>query len=342
MRCLPQLVRIPLLVASLALGCRPPASVADVRPGKDGLRGIAVSEGPLEARLAPADEASLVLFYGTDEGGSLAPCGCTDSPRGGLPRAARYIEASRAAQPTVPSLILNAGGWSLGAVGMDGAPRGDAPLANRWMAEGMEALGVDAANVGWGDMAGLVSLDEPPAFAVVSANLHGEGVAGELLHRIGDHDVLVTGIGPPGPPDVPIPGFSREDELAALRARLAGARSRADLIVLLSYATPAAARIAAEEGLVDVVIDANQHRFRDQPLRVGDAVWVRAYHQTQRLGELRIGLAPEGQGPRIAWATDRKIALDEGLPEDPELRSLARQAEREVRKLQVALFGQEL
>jgi 2',3'-cyclic-nucleotide 2'-phosphodiesterase (5'-nucleotidase family) len=316
--------------------------VAKVRAGKDGLRGLAISEGSLESRLAAPDDASLVLFYGTDEGGSLAPCGCTDSPRGGLPRAARYIQASRAAQPEVPSLVLNAGGWSLGAVGMDGHPRADAPVANRWMTAGMESLGVDAANVGWGDMAGLVSLDEPPAFAVVSANLHGDGVAGELLHRIGGHDVLVTGIGPPGPPDVPIPGFSREDELEALRARLAGARSRADLIVLLSYATPTAARVAAEEGLVDLVIDANQHRFRDEPLRVGDAVWVRAYHQTQRLGELRIGLAPEGQDRRIAWATDRKIALDESLPEDPELRSLARQAEREVRKLQVSLFGQEL
>ncbi len=332
-----------LATAALLGGCRPPASAMKAHEGAPGLRGELSQGGTMAARLAPADGADLVLFYGTDEGGSLAPCGCTETPRGGLARQASYIAASTAAQPGVAPLLLHAGGWSLGAVGASGDPRGDAALVNQWMVEGMAALGVDAANAGWDELAGLRSLDGAPAFPVISANLAGPGIVGEHLLEAGGHRVLVTGISTPGPAMVDTPGYTRREPLDALRAQLDGARERSDLIVLLSHASPTEARIAAEEGLVDVVIDANQHRFSDVPLRVGPAVWVRAWHQTQRLGELRIGLAPAGApGPRVAWATDRKIEMDPAVPEAAPLRTMARQAQREIERTQLALFGQVL
>lgn len=307
-----------------------------------GLRAEASEGGRLVDRLAPPDQADLVIFYGTDEEGSLEPCGCTDNPRGGLPRFAGYLNATRALPGASPDLVLSVGGWSEGAVGTDGAPRPDASLINGWMVRGMTALGVDVVGVGWGDMAGMVSLDGPPPFAVVSANLHGDGVAGEALLQRGDLRVLVTSIGSPGPAMVDIPGFVREDGVDGVRAQLQGARERADLIVLLAHSSTTEAKVLAEEGLVDLVIDANQHRFRDEPLRVGGAVWVRAYHQTQRLGELRIGLESGEKGPRIRWATDRKIDLDEAIPEEPELRAMARDALREIERTQRSLFGQVL
>jgi len=97
-------------------------------------------------------------------------------------------------------------------------------------------------------------------------------------------------------------------------------------VVLLAHGAPEAARSLAERGLVDVVIDTNLHRSLEPPFRVGEAIWVKSHFQTMRLGELRLGL----EGGRIAWARDRKIDMDEGIPPQNDARRLEEAARRAV------------
>jgi hypothetical protein len=121
-----------------------------------------------------------------------------------------------------------------------------------------------------------------------------------------------------------------------VRAVLASARVQPeDLVVLLSYEANGVGTTLAKAGLVDVVIDANQHRYRDPPFRMGDAVWVKAHYQTMRLGELRLRI----QEGRASWALDRKIDLDAEVPSDPTLDKWAKQAERDVAAVRKDAYG---
>ena len=294
-----------------------------------------VVSGPLPRRLAPPDEADLVLLYGGEEQGSLEPCGCAERPPGGLARQAAYVAGTR--EGSAPVLVLNSGTWLEDARQLDGQPRGDVPVINRWMVAGMQLLAPAAMNVAYGDMAGLRSLvDGPPALPLVSAQIAGEGVEAGRLIAAGPLTVGVTGITTPGVRFIETPGFVVEEPEPAARRAVADLRAQgADLVVLLSYAAAETARDLARDGLVDVVIDADRYRERTTPMRVGSAVWVRSHFQTMRLGELRIGVS-EG---RITWAVERKIDLDGELPErGPEAR-LVRTARREIDAIQEEIFG---
>ena len=98
-----------------------------------------------------------------------------------------------------------------------------------------------------------------------------------------------------------------------------------------------AARTLAKRGGVDVVVDTAGHRSFDPPVRLGDAVWVRSHYQTMRLGELRMGLS----SGRVAWASDRKIDLDEAIPDHPEQGRLSSAAAQELRALEKEIYGRE-
>ena len=85
-----------------------------------------------------------------------------------------------------------------------------------------------------------------------------------------------------------------------------------------------------ETGRIDAVIDTRKHRSLDAPFRVGKAVWIRSHEQGLRLGELRVG--PSG-------VVDRKIDLDDRVPDHPTLRALADDADAEIKALRERLFG---
>lgn len=314
----------------MALACTPHAPVrADYAPALGGLTGEVVREGPLPARLARDDEADFVLLYGGEEQGSLEPCGCPHRPRGGVARQAAYAEAVRRADPTVALAAVNGGHWLDDATDIDGEWRPVVPVSNRWMVAGLEALGLAALNVGYDDMAGLTSLgdDDPPRLPLVSANVAGTGIAPYRVVTLTTGDgpmrVGITGLTTAGGTSLPTPGFVVSDPVRSGRAVLADLGPRVDLVVLLVNGAPEAARSLALDPSVgqwlDIVIDTNLHHAEDPPFRVGSAVWVRAQRQTMRLGELRLGLdrAPEEEGGevRISWARDRKIDLDEDIPD---------------------------
>lgn len=303
-------------------------------PESDGIPAELVVSGALSERVR-ADGADLVLYYGSEERGSLEPCGCPTRPRGGLARQAAYIDASRAASPDAAHIIVNGGYWLEDAVGLDGQPRPDTAVMNRWMVAGVSALGVDALNIGYPDMAGLRSLDASPGLPIVSANISGDGVASHRVLVVDGLRIGLTGISTPGSRAVSTPGFEVSEPTRAGRAVLEELRASTDVIVLLSYHATQAARRLAQEGLVDVVIDAQQYRERYAPIQVGDAIWVRSHMQTMRLGELRL-FVEDGQ---IARAMDRKIDLDPEVPDQRTLSGVVRSARMALDAAQHALYG---
>ena len=335
---LPSRWMITLLAATVAIGCRPDKR-PDLRPISEpraGLRSEVVETGDLSQRLAHPDLADLVLLYGGETEGVLGPCGCTENPRGGLARIHTYAAETRLRTPSTTVWMVDAGGFLDGTPEDSGVARADATATNKWMVRGYGALDPVALNVAWADLVGLSALDDLEGLPLVSAHIEGPGITPFVRRQLGSHTVVFTGIARLGP-DLLIPdaytAHHAEDEVRALVE--AGVWDQDDVVVLLAHGAPVVAAALARDGLVDIVIDAQQHRYRDPLHREGDAVWAKSHYQTLRLGELRLGL----QDGRAVWALDRKIDLDTQIPADPTLSRWARQAEKEAEVVRKTVYG---
>lgn len=302
------------------LACAPKAlheSPASLQMGA----GELVIRGTLSER-AQAPDADLVLFYGGEIGGSLGTCGCADRPRGSVARAGAYIEASRLAHPGQRDLVLMGGDWLMNPTLPDGAAAPHAAVANRYVAQAFDALGVDAANVGHGDLAGVLALDSLPSWAL---STNTQGLPSRQVVTVDGVRVGIIGITRFGVRAVP--GHPIDDAYAPAAAAIRALAQDSEVQILMAYgASEVAAELARSVPELDVVIDANQHRGFFEPQTVGEAIWVRSHDQTMRLGELRLSL-DEGE---VGLIVDRKIDLDPELPDAPGLAALALEAERAV------------
>ena len=306
---------------------QPPAEPFSRQTSSD-LRVELATEGPIQNRIAAPDQADLVIYYAGEQQGSLAPCGCPSRPRGGLPRMASYLEQSS------PGIIVNGGHWLDDGLSLDGQPRADVPLKNQWMVQGLQQMNMAAINVGIHDITGISSLAQgPPELPLVSANIVGPGIQTHVVVEHQNQRVGITGISNPGHNVIKTPGYTRAEPFAAASDVIS--TIDADVIIVLSYMAPEAAKRLAKNHLVDVVIDTGQHRSFDPPFRVNEAVWVRSHFQTMRLGELRLGLEDQ----KVQWALDRKIDLDDTMPNQPDQSILAQEASRELKELERELFG---
>ncbi len=333
-------MRYGLSVLFLLLACvtTPPATppVALQPPAPPAALQVELaSQGSLQDRLSPADDSDLVIFYGAEQSGDLGPCGCPSRPRGGLARMASYSDATNAQAGASPAILVNSGQWLEDAVGIDGNPRADVATLNRWMIKGQLALAPDALNVSTHDMAGLSGLgsggDDLP---LVSANVSGPGIEPMRFIKRGDLTIAITGITKKGMTLLQTPGYEVREPYSAALDVIDGLD--VDLVVLLSYHAREAAKKLAEEGRVDVVIDAQRHRTLDEPGRIGGALWIRSHFQTLRLGELRLRLN-EG---KIHTAMDRKIDTDEALGEERTQAAIYREARKELRVIEKQLYGE--
>lgn len=324
-----------MALMGLALGCAPgvsPVPLLQVSPEDPTLTSELVLSGSLEARVAASDAAELVLFFGSEERGSLEPCGCEGDPRGGLGRVGSYLAAHRARHPTVPSLYIDGGAWLDEGRGLGGQPLPEAAIQNRWMVRGLQSLDVDALNVSVGDAWALTAMEAQPAVPLVSANVGGPGVEPARSFDMGVR-VAVTGLTVPGPAFLQPEQYPIKAPREA-RATVEALRAEHDLVILLSYGTADEARRLARQGCVDVVIDVEQHRGPFAPARVGDAIWVRSHEGTLRLGELRLRRV-EGR-----WvAHERKVELDSTVPTADPIRAYAKQARRETATAQRTALG---
>lgn len=332
---------IVLAVLSLVLSaCAPKSGAGHAPPNPPApraLTGELAIEGPLRQRVSTS-AANLVIFYGGEHKGSLETCGCPKRPRGSFSRMDAYVDASRAANPDVPSVLVNAGYWLQDAMGFDGKLRDDVILGNTWMVKGVRAVGFDALNVGSPDIAGLTTLppDGGPPLPLVSANVEGPGINRWVIIERGGVRVGITGITSAEPTLTAVPGYTVRAPASA-GAVLDALADQADVIVLLAYqATEAAVKLAATHPSVDVVVDAALHREWQDPFYTpANAVWVASHLQTMRLGELRLGL----DRGRVTGGLSRQIDLDPDLPDDPELLAMQKQARAELDVAQQAMFG---
>ncbi len=297
-----------------------------------------VNSGTLEMRLSrwPAD---LVIFYGGEHKGSLETCGCPKNPRGSLARQQAYTVASMAANPSTPSVVVHGGYWLENAINTTGDLRPDVPVMNRWMVQGLEAMGVDAANVTFEDLPGLQELSSIPDWAV-SANIKPtKDAAAPARFRIVEKDGLrigITGITAQDISFVPTPSYPIGDPVQEGIAVLQEMAPQVDLLVLLAYRSAEAARaIAQAVPQLDLVVHSAMHREIYDPLHVGGTLWLRSHYQTMRLGELRLTTA-DGD---ITAFVDRKIDLDPLVPDDPSLATISQESRGELEKIQAELFG---
>ena len=296
---------------------------------EDGLTAEVFNEGSIKDRLAPSDAAHVVVFYTGEQRGDLQPCGCSKIPRGGLPRTAAYIHEAGM------GLVLNGAGWIDEGQTLDGSPMADAKLKNEWMIRGLKQLGADVIHVGFGDLMGLSRMDKVPDLPLVSTNLRGPGLKTHQILRFGELKVGVLAISQPGHISIATPGFERLDPYRSSRAILDEVANQSDVVILLNNdATPATKKLV-RTGQIDVVIETAHHRGFEAPFRHGKAIWVRSHDQGLRLGELRL----YAQEKSLMTATDRKIDLNEELDDDPTMASIAKEAERELKALERALFS---
>ena len=319
------------MLAFILIACAKPPGLPAARmvTGEAGLSAEWVAEGTVEQRMAVPDGADLVLYYLGEQKGDLAPCGCPDHPRGGLPRAAAYIAAADG------GLVLNGGYWLDDGATLDGSPMADAVLKNNWMVQGLKQLNVGAVHVGFDDLIGLSRMSSgPPELPMVSANLQGPGIVSHQVLKSGALKVGITGVSHPGSVSISTPGYTRgEPEIA--RGIIEKLASETDIVVLFNHGATKTTKALLGSGAIDVVIDTAHHRSFDPPFRHGGAIWVRSHDQGQRLGELRIGL----ENGDIAWAIDRKIDMDVTMPDEPSQASLAAEAQQALKALDTKLFG---
>src|SRR5688572_15918587 len=118
---------------------------------------IAAEEAPSGApatRALAGDGASVVLLYGGEQEGRIGACACDAWPKGGFGRIGAMTEAIRAADPSVPVLLLNPGGW-LTSEHAEGALVPEAIAANAFVRRALGVVPYDALNVSWRDLPGI-------------------------------------------------------------------------------------------------------------------------------------------------------------------------------------------
>lgn len=265
-----------------------------------------VDEGGLARRLdsVPAD---LVILYGGEQDGAIGTCGCPGDPKGSLGRLHGYAAAVR--EQGVPMLLVNAGNWLTDPAGPDAGLLPIAHVRNAVMLDAVsdDSADWDALNISFRDLPGLGSAGRFPANAV-SANLDGGGARYRIVER-GGVRVALTGVTAWKKDYLQPEGFERTDPIEALVALLPTLREQADLIVVSSYGLGRRNReLAALD--IDVLIDADTHRTRDNAVVMHDTIWVRSRFETQFLGELRLQLGDDG----VVRAHDRAVALDSRIP----------------------------
>ena len=307
---------------------------------RHGLTHEVITEGSVTERQS-LQHADLAIFYAGEHQGNMETCGCPKRPRGSLPRLVSQVKGHQEHHPQTATLLVHGGWWLSDAMGTDGELRADVPVMNKHLIRGIEAASFDAVNVAYLDLPGLNG-HQPPPWAV-SANVKPNNpdqapVLESLLIEKNDLVIGVTGITKVDESFSPSPGFRIEDPVEAAVKVLKALEQKADLLVLLTYDTPAEIKSIVEKvpGL-DVIIDTRQNRIETPPIQIGESIWVKSHYQTMRLGELRLQLGDDKQSTNLV--VDRKIDLDSEIPDDPSLYEMMNEARSEINAIQSDLFG---
>jgi len=272
--------------------------------------------------LAPPDDAAVVFLYGSERKGEFGPCGCELSPRGSLAQVEAYADRLQ----KQPILKVDAGNWLSDALGEDGRVRADMALSNH---ELLPVLGEwDALNVTFRDLPFLVETEQSLPSAV-SASLRSEegGFSSFRVVEVGGTKVGITGVSAWGMEHRQPKGWTAMDPILALKEVVP--QIEADIVVVLAYETGKdTRRIVREVPGVDLIIEAGGFQETWPILKDDGVFWVRASDGYRWLGELRWG----------SEKIDRKVRLDERLPQDREIRAREQKVNKEREQVRATLF----
>jgi 2',3'-cyclic-nucleotide 2'-phosphodiesterase (5'-nucleotidase family) len=332
-----------VLLSFVFLACKPTVPPVPTTPSiqRHGLASELRTQGSVVERQS-AQDADLAIFYSGEHQGSMETCGCPKRPRGSLPRMKTYLNQHAVSHPQTATLLVNGGWWLSDAMGADGALRADAALMNTSLIAALdEAFDLHAANVSYLDLPGLQGQTVPEW--AVSANVQTidptqSPIAVSRIVRTGDLRVGITGITKVDQSFVPSPAFEISDPVEPAIQALQAMRSQSDVLVLLVYDAPEAAKsIAARVPDLDVIVDTRQNRQHGAPIQIGETLWVKSHYQTMRLGELRLKVSPKTG--KAALVVDRKIDMDPAIEDEEQLKKRMKTARIEIDALQSELFG---
>jgi hypothetical protein len=297
------------------------AAVCAAGPGACGSSGT-VDTSPAEGADAPAEptvapepaakRVTLDLFVLGRVRGTIAPCGCTTEPLGGLQYALGYIEArSRAGA----RLVLEPGSFLYPEPGSPEWPLDDQGWAQAQ--ERAEALQGRFAKLGDALVSGIGPIDvrSPTGTAALAAyplprvvaNLSAPSAGAEGMppHRLvtltKDGTTLVAGVTTVVDPTLPEAGRlgTLGDPAVALREQVAAMRKAgAGVVIAMAHGTrPFAEQLARDvEGLdlvvVGVVEGVDRQRLGRPTAQIGSTYVVEPGEQLQTLTHLQLSLAP--------------------------------------------------
>jgi 2',3'-cyclic-nucleotide 2'-phosphodiesterase (5'-nucleotidase family) len=264
---------------------------------------------------------------------------------GGLARRAAYIRAFQLrSHDEAPALFVDAGNL----FSDDRYAAGELPpeitVKNRWVLKGYSDFNHDAANLSYLDLPYLATLlkkdgydkraaefpfikklisanikpmdpgvQAPPPYVIVETTLK-RGQPGKK-YKIG---IIGLTQGKPVSPTVDeydVAGFHIDDPFIAAKRILPDLKKQVDFVVALAYMPQDKAQLlATQNSEIDAVIGARQMSNTGEVQHFNRATLTYAYSQTKYLGELRVYLSNDG---KIENQTNRYVALDDSVPDDP-------------------------
>lgn len=263
---------------------------------------------------------------------------------GGLARRATYIKAfDLRSKGEVPTLFVDAGNLFSDDRFSAGKLPAEVVTKNKWVLQAYGEFDFDAANISFNDLAYMNDLlkkdgydkrlDQYPFLSkVISANVQPTDgslnapapyVIKEIsLHR-GDPGTFKVGIvgftdGKPTSTtakETQIAGFQIADPYETAKKVLPELKKKVNYIVALAYMTEDRAQtLATQNPEINSIVVAHQLTNMNDPQHFNQATLTVAYSQTKFLGELRVYLKNDGQ---VQNQTNRYIAMDDSIPDDP-------------------------
>ncbi|MCK6548106.1 hypothetical protein L6R52_19805 [Myxococcota bacterium] len=297
----------------------------------DAAREVTLASAPT-AKWTPARTAE--VYFSTEVGGYVEPCGCTTKPLGGLQRLATVI--GRGAKDHI---LVDAGNLVLPVRGLGTTEREQHLLKSRIVARAYRRLGAAALNVAEADLAAgtalLEELQREGAFPLVSANVRPVGSSGPSIARsfirvVGDIRIGLTGVATPEHV-ANVRGLAAIEYAPAVRAEVSSLRrDGAEVIIVLAHVGEAGAReLARAVPEIDVIVRGPGSPIDREPAapeQIGGVLVVEAGSQGQHVGKLTLALGPK--------APERPLVVDEAGAAEVRRRALL---ERKIRA-----YGMEL
>lgn len=361
------MVRRALAAATVAVVSILLASCGGVATGNgshsgDGPPRVTFDSPAAKEKLGEDDGFQAAIFYGAELMGSIDDCGCPGHPQGGLPWRLGYTEGFRAAYPDVGYLQVDAGHSMANIIDVNGKLYPDQNEKCEWVLKAFDRFNFDAVNISHNDLYYLAQFLKPgvwdesvkkyPVLArFVSANLEPvNGNTGQVAPppyvvrtmtggRIPGGSIKVAFIGlTENNSNLPIQlGYNVLAPEAALDKVLPKAQSESDVVVVLYFAPPDAARALAQRygDKVNAFIVAGPRARDTEPVFNPQMNMTFTRYQTRQLGELRMRF----DGTNIASISNRYITLDDQLPKDPIAEEMAADAKEGIRKAQEERFA---